>query len=116
YTPPRRVSSVHYDRRGASHCAPLTFPTRRSSDLDIHSERSIGAVRPLKNLQVSDYSPEYRTQCCKYRNGNEWNHSDLPPTRYPRAEEHTSELQSRFDRVCGLLLEKKEARPGAGTV
>src|SRR5207249_5987934 len=28
----------------------------------------------------------------------------------PRSEEHTSELQSRFDLVCRLLLEKKKAR------
>src|SRR5699024_12349379 len=27
--------------------------------------------------------------------------------RSPRSEEHTSELQSRFDLVCRLLLEKK---------
>src|SRR5207249_11956097 len=34
---------------------------------------------------------------------------DLPPvtTGYLRSEEHTSELQSRFDLVCRLLLEKK---------
>src|SRR5699024_12225599 len=28
----------------------------------------------------------------------------------PRSEEHTSELQSRFDLVCRLLLEKKNQR------
>src|SRR5699024_12049627 len=28
--------------------------------------------------------------------------------RDPRSEEHTSELQSRFDLVCRLLLEKKK--------
>src|SRR5699024_11759928 len=28
--------------------------------------------------------------------------------RYQRSEEHTSELQSRFDLVCRLLLEKKK--------
>src|SRR5438067_8730577 len=28
----------------------------------------------------------------------------------PRSEEHTSELQSRFDLVCRLLLEKKKQR------
>src|SRR5438067_5773036 len=28
-----------------------------------------------------------------------------------RSEEHTSELQSRFDLVCRLLLEKKKTRP-----
>src|SRR5699024_12444984 len=34
--------------------------------------------------------------------------------QYPawkRSEEHTSELQSRFDLVCRLLLEKKKLRP-----
>src|SRR5699024_12085665 len=29
-----------------------------------------------------------------------------------RSEEHTSELQSRFDLVCRLLLEKKKGRGG----
>src|SRR5437868_12185930 len=29
-------------------------------------------------------------------------------SRTPRSEEHTSELQSRFDLVCRLLLEKKK--------
>src|SRR5204863_10104312 len=28
-----------------------------------------------------------------------------------RSEEHTSELQSRRDLVCGLLLEKKKTKP-----
>src|SRR5699024_12693233 len=30
-------------------------------------------------------------------------------SRYSRSEEHTSELQSRFDLVCRLLLEKKNS-------
>src|SRR5438067_3805304 len=32
--------------------------------------------------------------------------------RPKRSEEHTSELQSRFDLVCRLLLEKKNLTPG----
>src|SRR5699024_12409299 len=31
----------------------------------------------------------------------------FPPVVAARSEEHTSELQSRFDLVCRLLLEKK---------
>src|SRR5438067_6105039 len=31
-----------------------------------------------------------------------------PPCPISRSEEHTSELQSRFDLVCRLLLEKKK--------
>src|SRR5207249_10936437 len=32
------------------------------------------------------------------------------PSGAPRSEEHTSELQSRFDLVCRLLLEKKKRK------
>src|SRR5699024_11312762 len=32
------------------------------------------------------------------------------PARTGRSEEHTSELQSRFDLVCRLLLEKKNRK------
>src|SRR5699024_11980540 len=34
--------------------------------------------------------------------------SPYPSSQLPRSEEHTSELQSRFDLVCRLLLEKKK--------
>src|SRR5699024_11274632 len=34
--------------------------------------------------------------------------SSTPHTSLLRSEEHTSELQSRFDLVCRLLLEKKK--------
>src|SRR5207302_4386389 len=34
----------------------------------------------------------------------------------PRSEEHTSELQSRENLVCRLLLEKKKVKPLAGPV
>src|SRR5438067_10542828 len=33
-----------------------------------------------------------------------------PARRASRSEEHTSELQSRFDLVCRLLLEKKKKK------
>src|SRR5690349_24714841 len=35
-------------------------------------------------------------------------HPSLRCSRRPRSEEHTSELQSRRDLVCRLLLEKKK--------
>src|SRR5207249_11178334 len=43
-----------------------------------------------------------------------WDEGGLIPAAYcerlvPRSEEHTSELQSRFDLVCRLLLEKKKS-------
>src|SRR5438067_3076870 len=39
-------------------------------------------------------------------------YSFTPSSRSYRSEEHTSELQSRFEIVCRLLLEKKNATPG----
>src|SRR5690606_41180911 len=36
-----------------------------------------------------------------------------PPADSPRSEEHTSELQSRENLVCRLLLEKKKTNPDA---
>src|SRR5699024_12168971 len=41
-------------------------------------------------------------------NGSMWyNHKNRIKDGFQRSEEHTSELQSRFDLVCRLLLEKK---------
>src|SRR5438067_5629035 len=39
--------------------------------------------------------------------GSKWTAS-RPEAQRERSEEHTSELQSRFDLVCRLLLEKKK--------
>src|SRR5438067_3529560 len=64
------------------------FPTRRSSDLTVQSSP---ITKPYQN------APNLRR-----------NLIDPRPVRPPRSEEHTSELQSRFDLVCRLLLEKKK--------
>src|SRR5438105_6627833 len=69
------------------------FPTRRSSDLNVACElvrvNKMNAcyVKPIVLRGYGDV-------------GERW-----------RSEEHTSELQSRVDLVCRLLLEKKKHRP-----
>src|SRR5699024_11910214 len=89
--------------------APLlvlhSFPTRRSSDLFLRSGRSpcSGRQPPAGLLLLPDgFSEESRA----------FLHWNLPPeigeADPMRSEEHTSELQSRFDLVCRLLLEKKK--------
>src|SRR5699024_12301100 len=73
-----------------------SFPTRRSSDLD-----TFATVSPSKPL-VTTVAPllisteEFRSVITKHFLSRS------------RSEEHTSELQSRFDLVCRLLLEKKK--------
>src|SRR5690349_22549324 len=66
-----------------------SFPTRRSSDL---------WQCPKKRRNT-------------YRRYRLWRHPKPAGGRqpvHPRSEEHTSELQSRRDLVCRLLLEKKK--------
>src|SRR5207249_12297291 len=90
-----------------SHADPRhlhSFPTRRSSDLTLAAglgrdqERHLAAERferlflllPIL-LAVIEHGRE-----------QDWQEKE------ERSEEHTSELQSRFDLVCRLLLEKKK--------
>src|SRR5438034_8144656 len=72
-----------------------SFPTRRSSDLDLYAafvrdaavpQRFVDALVAVRELGVLPH------------------HGDSSA----RSEEHTSELQSHSDLVCRLLLEKKK--------
>src|SRR5437868_12443199 len=72
--------------------------------LPISSIRRIGSWSCATSMRCWTGSPirPFRTTTGGWRPG--W------PTsmRSSRSEEHTSELQSRFDLVCRLLLEKKK--------
>src|SRR5436305_8026899 len=75
-----------------THGDHLYFPTRRSSDL-AHDQRSrYRCVAPLDAPHGLGCVAEYRR---------------LREITDARSEEHTSELQSRPQLVCRLLLEKK---------
>src|SRR6266536_6441355 len=65
-----------------------SFPTRRSSDL-LPADRRLQGQRDRPHPALRDRGV---------------------PFLLPRSEEHTSELQSRVDLVCRLLLEKKKKR------
>src|SRR5699024_11218120 len=80
----------------AAHRGLHAFPTRRSSDLG-GADRG-GAVRA-------------RAGSHPHRGGRLGAGVHRRRLVLPRSEEHTSELQSRFDLVCRLLLEKKKQRP-----
>src|SRR5699024_12580525 len=74
-----------------------SFPSRRSSDL-AHFAELVPIVPILHHLLV-------RSQTIK---GQHLVHVCVGKAE--RSEEHTSELQSRFDLVCRLLLEKKKKK------
>src|SRR5699024_12778454 len=64
------------------------------------SSEELGDSKHLKMWKEADgaYDPKSQRMMIK---------DALPEATQERSEEHTSELQSRFDLVCRLLLEKK---------
>src|SRR5699024_12677732 len=93
-----------------------SFPTRRSSDLFPHSALSQTSL--LDACTDAEYYA--KSDMCGYPNEARMENQQSPPDgpasslyispdpeyHLHRSEEHTSELQSRFDIVCRLLLEK----------
>src|SRR2546421_9140964 len=76
------------------------FPTRRSSDLILKNCcDALRKVEPGRLILVEAIVPQ----------GSEPHMSKLTDMQM-RSEEHTSELQSRSDLVCRLLLEKKKKK------
>src|SRR5699024_11246970 len=102
---PALSSSLH------SHPPPRhlpSFPTRRSSDLKLRLTFARFRTSPRYALVRSAQPVSHKkiSACFQPRRGDSitlW--KALPGER---SEEHTSELQSRFDLVCRLLLEKKK--------
>src|SRR5690606_39677026 len=92
-----------------------SFPTRRSSDLGppLSAERPVihGVRREALAVSLAIREPNAKIAARMFR--CEFGRID-PPSAAPaaphhrRSEEHTSELQSRENLVCRLLLEKKK--------
>src|SRR5690606_40598579 len=88
--------------RPGAHLDLPSFPTRRSSDLFALGEAGVAAVRAalVTNARQPvgvDGQTEQLVLVGFERGG-----------QLQRSEEHTSELQSRENLVCRLLLEKKK--------
>src|SRR5690606_40119999 len=98
----------------SDHLAPHSFPTRRSSDLSSTAE-SVSAGAPSNRSSLrwgwshstvdgagsGSATPEPKVRAQALRAAR---------VTVSRSEEHTSELQSRENLVCRLLLEKKNKK------
>src|SRR5437867_5383295 len=83
-----------------------SFPTRRSSDL---------RRTPTTSSPTASFPIHRRPRTCISRSSWWWrsnreaqHQSHQCRKAHLRSEEHTSELQSPYDLVCRLLLEKKK--------
>src|SRR5690606_41535149 len=100
----------------AHHRAPPSFPTRRSSDLSRQAARAARKLLPaLLSRRISSIAEPVRQLVLDGSATVTWPSSrrttaralrSLVPVCSMRSEEHTSELQSRENLVCRLLLEK----------
>src|SRR5690606_40772275 len=109
----RSLASPH---RSGDPPAPPARPTRRSSDLAArhtawsacrHVTQSLACVSDA----IHDTSCSSRIILSDKSNllFDVAQRVERPRNRPPRSEEHTSELQSRANLVCRLLLEKRHA-------
>src|SRR5699024_12232381 len=69
-------------------------------------------IRRPPRSTLFPYTTLFRSKANRLLISTKTNVSLIKPTTitFRRSEEHTSELQSRFDLVCRLLLEKKKTR------
>src|SRR5207249_7057386 len=93
--------SSHRDHRDLH-----SFPTRRSSDLTGRQRKWPFAGSCRRYTKASSVPP--RDASWRFSGQvSAWPSGVGTLEAFVRSEEHTSELQSRFDLVCRLLLEKK---------
>src|SRR5690606_40742583 len=85
-----------------------SFPTRRSSDLKA-ARALLSPGGKLTVLTVIEAIPSYISQYLP-QDQQDRNVAETKDQMAARSEEHTSELQSRENLVCRLLLEKKKTK------
>src|SRR5215475_2713739 len=98
-------------RRGATRAAVPTIAP--STPLASVSRTRPTVVMPPTARMVRSQAPAFRharSSCTCTRQCSHTASPDMPATSRPRSEEHTSELQSRENLVCRLLLEKKKKK------
>src|SRR5437867_10006652 len=67
-------------------------------------------IRRPPRSTLFPYTTLFRSQWRSRKSPNGNSRSRRPRKSRPRSEEHTSELQSPYDLVCRLLLEKKKKK------
>src|SRR5690606_42126224 len=101
----RRERDALIDLRSGAKRERLSFPTRRSSDLASLTERGRRALGAGRDRNLADHPGAGQDAVLV---GALQEVRSLARTGLGRSEEHTSELQSRENLVCRLLLGNKK--------
>src|SRR5206468_12677357 len=108
-THPSHHTSSFYLTHTSPHTPHHSFPTRRSSDLSQRTHRGRGGSGERSDQgRQGQALRSFRGGCEDDTSRPRGPASHRATERILRSEEHTSELQSRSDLVCRLLLEKKK--------
>src|SRR5690606_41629885 len=106
---PRRSHPVQCSSRVAlctrppQRCPPFFFNDPATTQIYTLSLHDALPIWPVSRLEPTEYSSDPRLPTADL----------IFPGMIKRSEEHTSELQSRENLVCRLLLEKKKRSPRA---
>src|SRR5690606_41348204 len=93
-----------------------SFPTRRSSDLAVLMESPLPEPEPLTSLiEALRRLPGVGVRSARRMAYHLLQH-DIGGADQLRSEEHTSELQSRENLVCSLLLATKKHGCACGSI
>src|SRR5699024_12754571 len=92
---------------------PLRLSAPRRRFLSLRRRPPTAPLFPYTTLFRSRPAPRLGPARCPPGIGHTPSSRPTRRWRTPRSEEHTSELQSRFDLVCRLLLEKKKRSTGS---
>src|SRR5699024_11848470 len=77
-------------------------------NIDKIKHASNAVPNPSKRNESNNWATAMSAIALRIIDKNQRININVPPLHSVRSEEHTSELQSRFDLVCRLLLEKKK--------
>src|SRR5690606_39323839 len=85
---------------------PISLRPPLAIDHDVTAASHHSTV--LRPDSPHDDAPHESPECDGSATDQGWQSEPPLPVPWPRSEEHTSELQSRENLVCRLLLEKKK--------
>src|SRR5207249_6442242 len=102
--PPKDLAGLHHERDPSVGCIACHGGHGTRMRMAV---RTVAALDTLKFLAGAYREPTHMKLPLR---DAECRPCHTPIVRRPRSEEYTSELQSRFDLVCRLLLEKKKKK------